>query len=178
MRTKKTKIIVTLGPATKTEQQLRQVKDKGVDFVRVNMSHSSIEDFEELLELAQHVGLSFIIDTEGSQIRTGPNRDGKVSFHENDVIKIHSGPILGDSENMALRPGSVVRHLEAGDLIHVDFDTLTLRVSDVSTASDGFVTATAITGGDVGSKKAVIIDPAIERQYPVPPLSDIDLRVD
>ena len=37
------KLIVTLGPATRAEESLRKIKDKGVDFIRINMSHSSIE---------------------------------------------------------------------------------------------------------------------------------------
>ena len=46
----KTKIIVTLGPATNTEEDLRKIKDKGVDFVRINMSHSSIDDLRYFIE--------------------------------------------------------------------------------------------------------------------------------
>ena len=45
----KTKIIVTLGPSTNTEQDLCRIKDKGVDFVRVNMSHSTLDDLRYFL---------------------------------------------------------------------------------------------------------------------------------
>ena len=65
----KVKTIVTLGPATRTEESLRKIKDREVDFVRVNMSHSGIEDLEYFVGLAKKNGLEFIIDTEGSQIR-------------------------------------------------------------------------------------------------------------
>ncbi len=172
----KTKIIVTLGPATSTERDLRQIQSRDVDFVRVNMSHSSLEEFEYLLGLSQKVGLPFIIDTEGSQVRTGPVREEMVSFNENDKVQIHSRPILRDSQNLRLRPGVVVDQLEAGDLIHIDFDTLILRVSDTSTVSEGYVTATVVSGGYVGSNRAVVIDPGIERRFQLPPLSDTDLR--
>jgi pyruvate kinase len=71
MNAKRTKIIVTLGPATSTEQDLRKIKDKGVDFVRINLSHSSLVDLEYYIHLSKRVGIPFIIDTEGSQVRTG-----------------------------------------------------------------------------------------------------------
>ncbi len=172
----KTKIIVTLGPATRTESALRQIQARGVDFVRVNMSHSSLEDFDYFMRLSRKVGLPFIIDTEGSQVRTGRVRDETVAFNEGTKVRIHARPFVGDSQNLQLRPGVVIQQLEKGDLIHIDFDTLILRVCDTTTVADGYITATAISGGYVGSNKAVVIDPGIERHIRLPSLSDIDLR--
>ena len=137
MNKKHTKIIVTLGPATNTEQDLRKIKDKGVDFVRANMSHSSLEDLEYFINLSKKVGIPFIIDTEGSQIRTGHLEGEALYFKENDVVKIYAKDIPGNRKKLCLRPGYVIEQLEVGDLIHIDFDTLVLRVTDVSTASKG-----------------------------------------
>src|SRR3989344_4412751 len=67
----KIKIIVTLGPATHTEEYLRKIKERGVDFARINMSHSSLDDLRYFIALAKKIGIPFIIDTEGSQVRTG-----------------------------------------------------------------------------------------------------------
>ena len=66
-----TKVIVTLGPSTNTLEQVSMIKSKGVDFVRVNMSHSTLDDLSYFLDLANKVDIPFIIDTEGSQVRTG-----------------------------------------------------------------------------------------------------------
>ena len=68
------KIIVTLGPATNTLEKISIIKNKGVDFVRINMSHSSIDDLKYYISLSKKVGIEFIIDTEGSQVRTGSLR--------------------------------------------------------------------------------------------------------
>ena len=40
------KIIVTLGPATYDVNKISMIKSKGIDFVRINMSHSSLNDLE------------------------------------------------------------------------------------------------------------------------------------
>jgi pyruvate kinase len=173
---KKTQIIVTLGPATSTEQDLRRIKDKGVDFVRVNMSHSSLEDLEYFINLSKKVGIPFIIDTEGSQIRTGHLEGEALVFKENDVVKIYAKDIPGTRKKLCLRPGHVIDQLEVGDLIHIDFDTLILRVTDVSTASEGYVTGKAITGGRIGGNKAVVIDPVFEKKFQLPPLSPKDYQ--
>lgn len=173
---KRTRIIVTLGPATNTEQDLRKIKGKDVDFVRVNMSHSSIEDLEYFIHLSKRVGIPFIIDTEGSQIRTGHLEEGVLYFKENDVVKIYAKEIPGNRKKLCLSPGYVIEQLEAGDLIHIDFDTLILRVTDVSTASKGYITGKVITGGLIGSNKAVVIHPIFEKKIHLPPLSPKDYQ--
>lgn len=176
MNKKRTKIIVTLGPATNTEQDLRKIKGKDVDFVRVNMSHSSLEDLEYFIHLSKKVGIPFIIDTEGSQIRTGHLEEGVFYFKENDVVKIYAKEIPGNRKKLCLSPGYVIEQLEAGDLIHIDFDTLILRVTDVSTASKGYITGKVITGGLIGSNKAVVIHPIFEKKIQLPPLSPKDYQ--
>jgi pyruvate kinase len=176
MNKKHVKIIVTLGPATKTELDLRKIKDKGVDFVRVNMSHSSLEDLEYFVNLAGKVGIPFIIDTEGSQIRTGYLQDEKLFLKENDVLKIYAKNIAGNQKELCLRPGYVIEQLEVGDLIHIDFDTLILRITDISSAAKGYITGKAITGGQIGSNKAVVIDPIFNKKFQLPTLSAKDYQ--
>jgi pyruvate kinase len=174
MNKKRIRIIVTLGPATNTEQDLRKIKDKDVDFVRVNMSHSSLEDLEYFINLSKRVGIPFIIDTEGSQIRTGDLEQEVIYFKENDVVQIFAQDMPGNRKKLCLRPGYVIEQLEVGDLIHIDFETLILRITDASTASEGFITAKTITSGLIGRNKAVVIDPVFEKKFQLPPLSPKD----
>lgn len=49
------KFIVTLRPSTKTEADLRALKKRGVDFVRINMSHSTTDDLKYFLGLAKQI---------------------------------------------------------------------------------------------------------------------------
>jgi pyruvate kinase len=170
----KTKTIVTLGPATRTEEDLRKIKNRGVDFVRINMSHSSIEDFRYFIALAKKVGIPFIVDTEGSQVRTGSLEEDKVTFAENAEVKLYNHPIIGNSEKINLKPEGVVRQLETGDILHVDFDSLILRVSNTSTLDRGYITAKVISAGILGNNKAVAIDPGMDKKFTLPALSAKD----
>jgi pyruvate kinase len=176
MNGKRTKVIVTLGPATRTEHHLRSIKDKGVDFVRVNMSHSSLEDLEYFMGLSIKVGIPFIIDTEGSQIRSGRLERESIYYKENQVVNLFAGDIPGNSGKLSIRPGYVIEQLEIGDLIYIDFDTLVLRVIDVSTVSNGFIRTNVISGGFIGSNKAVVVDPIFDKKFHLPPLSPKDYQ--
>ena len=90
----KVRVIVTLGPSTCTEESLRKIKDKGVDFVRVNMSHSNLDYLKNAIVLAKKVGIPFVIDTEGSQVRTGELSTATVELEDNEEIKIHNIKII------------------------------------------------------------------------------------
>ena len=171
-----TKIIVTLGPSTNTMEKVSLIKSKNVNFVRINMSHSSIEDLEYFIDLAKQVNIPFIIDTEGSQIRTGVLNSEFISFKENDVIRIYNDEIQGDSEKINLRPWQILDQLYEGDLLYVDFDTLVMRISDTSTINDGYISATIISSGKLGNNKGVVVDQRIERKISLPTLTPKDIE--
>ncbi|MDO8500065.1 MAG: sulfate adenylyltransferase [bacterium] len=176
MEKEKVKIIVTLGPSTRTEADLWKLKSKGVDFVRINMSHSSVEDLRYFIALAKKIDIPFIVDTEGSQVRSGKVAGSFINFEEGDEIKIHSADIIGDRQNISLHPGHIVGQLEAGDLVQIDFGSLVLRVSDTSLMPKGHIVAKVLTGGSIGSNKAVVIDPVMPRKFELPPLSEKDYQ--
>ena len=169
---RRTRVIVTLGPATAGERALRAIRARGVDFVRTNMSHSSLDDLERSIAAAKAVGVPFIIDTEGSQVRTGDLDAAVVYFEENAEVRLWNRARPG--QVLSLRPESVLGQLEVGDLVHIDFDTLVLRVIDTSTVGEGFVTTRAVAGGFVGRNKAVVVETVVPRKLELPVLSDKD----
>lgn len=168
--------IITLGPATNTKEALRKIKDRGGDFVRVNMSHSSLEDLEYFISLAKKVGLPFIIDTQGSQIRSGDLTENQAVLEENSEVKIYCDPIKGDRQRISLAPSKVVSQLEEGDTLRLDFDGLTLKVIDISTLDCGYIVAQVISGGVLGRNKGVVVDSWNGRSYDIPALTPTDYQ--
>ena len=73
---KRTKIIATIGPSSKSSEMIYQLYQKGMNVVRVNMSHASLNDLRDISsivtklnkKLTSSVGL--MIDTQGPEIRT------------------------------------------------------------------------------------------------------------
>lgn len=176
MKRRTIKSIITLGPSVNTQHYLKIIKDKGVDFVRVNLSHSSIEDLDYFLRISKELGVPFILDTEGSQIRTGDFEKDQTYFKDYHQIKIFTDQIVGNNKGFCLKPDFVVKSLHEGDVLHIDFDTLTLQIIDTSTIDLGYVIAKVITGGYLGQNKAVVIDPRFERHIDIPALTEKDLR--
>lgn len=171
------KIIVTVGPATHSLEHLSKMKDLGVDFIRINMSHSSIGSLKNFIGLSKKAGLPFIIDTQGSQIRTTGLARNCVAFKENQYVKIYSKTNLNKKDiGLCLQPSGVVNQLDPGDLIYVDFNSLILRVSDTSTLSKGYIVTQAINDGRVNNNKSVVVDPVFRNKINLPPLSPTDYK--
>ena len=175
LKDKKTKIIVTLGPSTKTEESLRKFKASGVDFVRINMSHSTTDDLRYFIGLAKRVGIPFIVDTEGSQIRTGELKGAPLYFKSGDTVKLLGKAIRGDLTKISIRPPEILTQLVEGDIIYCDFHSLVLKICDTKTASRGYVIAQVVASGFLGSNKGAVVHAAFPRkQYNLPPLSPKD----
>src|SRR3989344_5510456 len=173
---KKPQIIVTLGPATHTEEMVRALKHKGVDFVRVNMSHSPLAEQKHFMRMAKRIGIPFILDTEGSQIRTGVLSKAPLYFAEGASITLTNDGI-GDSSHIPLRPREIFTQLEVGDILYCDFDSLILRVHDVGDARRGKIRAQVIAGGLLGNNKGVVVDSVLpNKHYDLPTLSEKDLK--
>ncbi|MDP7196646.1 MAG: pyruvate kinase, partial [SAR202 cluster bacterium] len=135
---------MTLGPSTRTEEDLRKIKESGVDFVRINMSHSSAEDLRYYIKLSKKVGIPFIIDTEGSQVRTGELKEARIYFEEGTRVMLTNKKIVGDKTKISIRPAEILSQLDVGDVIYCDLGSLILRVHDVQNASSGHISAQVI----------------------------------
>lgn len=74
---RRTKIIVTLGPATDSPERIGRLIDAGMNIVRLNMSHAThewvrrvVKDIQTAAQ-AREVSVGIMMDTQGPAIRTG-----------------------------------------------------------------------------------------------------------
>ncbi|HTZ42130.1 MAG TPA: sulfate adenylyltransferase [Candidatus Omnitrophota bacterium] len=165
-----TKIICTIGPSSNNSEVLSKLKNRGVDFFRINLSHTEEEDIDKRIREIINYGVPIIIDTEGSQIRSG--NTGEITFSEGNIIKLFSEKIECDSENLFLNPQGIVKKLNEGDLISIDFNSVLLRVFDTSPINEGYVLCEVVIGGLIGGKKAVLVDSPL---FILPPFSKKDM---
>jgi pyruvate kinase len=161
-------LICTLGPSSLSTGVISQLEAAGVTSFRINMSHTDLADLERVIHLIQHATqVPICIDTQGAQIRTGEMGDG-ATVVEGTSVRLVPPTVQGDARWIPLTPADVFRHLEPGAWVSVDFDSVVLRVDRVGKEE---AEATVMTGGDVGSRKAVTAYPSPR----LPNLSEKDL---
>jgi len=168
---KKVKIIATIGPASNNEVILSSLKDRGVDFFRINLSHTNEEDIEKRIKEILPYNVPIILDTEGSQIRSGNTKE--IEFKEGEEIKLYDKKINCDSNSLFFEPAEVIGNFNVGDLISIDFNSVLLKVFSTSNLPNkGFIECKIIIGGIVGGKKATHVD---SPKFSLPPFSKKDL---
>ncbi|MEK6844005.1 MAG: sulfate adenylyltransferase [Nanoarchaeota archaeon] len=166
---KKVKIIATIGPGSNKPEILEKLKDRKVDFFRINLSHTEEEDIEQRIKDLLGYNMPIILDTEGSQVRTG--NSSEIEFLEGNVIKLHSKKVACDAFNLFLKPLVVISKLKGGDLISLEFNSVLLRVIDDSYLENGYIICQVAMGGKIGGKKAVQIE---SPTFSLPPFSKKD----
>jgi len=171
----KTIIIATLGPSTFEEHLLKKVEDRGIDFVRINLSHTSIDKVEETVQyITDTIATPLMIDTEGSQVRTGDLGVDTITLTMGNQIRVYKEHIVCDDKNIYLRPEMAVDQLQVGDLIFIDFDTIILRVDSLDRLKgNGYIVCSVLSGGVMGNNKAVTVP---QRNLNFPALSEKDVK--
>jgi pyruvate kinase len=161
-------LICTLGPSSLNERVISQLEAIGVKSFRINMSHTDMVDLERVIHFIQKcTKVPICIDTEGAQIRTGVMNDG-IAVHEGSPVRLVPAAIKGDASTIPLTPGNAIEGLRPETRMSIDFDSVILRIDRVV---DGAAEATVVTGGEIGSRKAVTAFPSPQ----LPTFSEKDL---
>ena len=156
----KIKLLATIGPSSFDKDTICEMESNGVDLFKINLSHTKISDLEEIIEsLHKWSSVPVCLDSEGAQVRNQYMINESVAFSIGDTVKIHAKEVKGDNKNISFVPQNVFKQLKVGDLIYVDFHSLTLEVIE---KRDEYFLAEVTSSGVVGSNKAVNINRGID----------------
>ena len=90
---KRTKIIATVGPATREEDKIIALYKAGVNVLRFNFSHADYENVDRVATMVHRLNsegttkLGLLLDTKGPEIRTG-DYEGVKNYEKGDVFNI------------------------------------------------------------------------------------------
>ena len=146
------RILVTLGPSSLSQGIIKECSDLGVHLFRLNLSHTPLDGLEETVErILSWTDVPLSLDSEGAQLRNHAMVGDAVFYSEGTTVLVHFREVLGDEKNISFRPLNVVRQFRVGDEIGVDFNHVTMKVTDLAPEH---CLAEIIQGGVVGSNKA------------------------
>ena len=107
-RIKKTKIIATLGPASSSAESIESLIKEGVDVLRINFSHSSHKEAENVIKEIRKINDSLstntaiLADLQGPKLRIGEVQEN-TELKDGDNIIIKTGKeFKGDSKTCLL----------------------------------------------------------------------------
>lgn len=170
MQSKKTKIVCTMGPATESEDVLRQLIKAGMNVARFNFSHGS-HDYHRagvarVRKVSAELGIpvAILLDTKGPEVRTGVLENGeKVHFETGDktIITTDDG-VVGNHERFSLDFKNLPNEVKPGDRILIDDGLLEFNVDKIEGTD---IYCTLGNAGDLGEHKGVNI-PGVDISLP------------
>src|SRR5580765_3323603 len=163
------KIVCTIGPASRDPRILRRLLEAGMDVARLNFSHGSHEHhlqcIQALRAAANKIGKTIAIleDLQGPKIRTRPLAGGQpVLLRSGQTFTITTARILGDSTRVNTTFLPLPKEVHRGDRILLSDGLIELRVQSVRGQD---VTCRVVNGGALGENKGINL-PGVKLRVP------------
>lgn len=165
---RKTKIICTIGPASESEEKLKELMLAGMNVARFNFSHGSHDEhrrkFERIRKLRDELDLpvATMLDTKGPEIRLKDFENGKCELRAGQSFTLTSREIKGTDKEVSITYKELTRDCKPGMTILLDDGLIELHVESVT---DTDIACTVVNGGPISDKKGVNV-PGAELSMP------------
>jgi len=180
---RRTKIVATIGPASRDPETLRRLIEAGMDVARLNFSHGTSEEHaamtQRLREAAGAVGrqIAILQDLPGPKLRIGPVEGDTVELHTGeDVTFVCGNGGTGTAQRLTVAHAQLALAVQPGEVMYLADGALRLRVRAVR-PQDGEVDCHIEHGGNVASRQGLNI-PGEAEVLPAVPEEDLALLAD
>jgi pyruvate kinase len=177
---RRTKIVATIGPASRDPDTLARMVEAGMDVARLNFSHGSrdvhAESVERVREAAARAGrqVAILQDLPGPKIRIGRVQDDVVELKPGEKLVLVCGSDeVGREDRVAVSWEGLASAVDPGDVIYLADGAIRLRVQSVLDSDSEIETAVEI-GGSVASRQGLNI-PGSTRGLPAVPEEDLEM---
>ena len=161
-RVRKTKIICTIGPASESEEKLKELMLAGMNVARFNFSHGTHEEqkakFERVDKVRKELNLpvATLMDTKGPEIRLRDFEGGKAELVAGQTFVLTTEEMLGTAQKAAISYKNLKNDISVGTTILIDDGLIEMVVE----AIDGEeISCRVINGGFVSNHKGAKTEP-------------------
>lgn len=174
---KKTKIVATMGPATRDREVLKKMLLAGMDVCRINFSHGEHEDYRVLVEMLRSLDIelnkstAILADLQGPKLRIGDVENGSFEVKKGDEILIGVENVLGSSKKVSITHLDFPSDVKKGEMILINDGKLQLQI--LETDGKELVKAKFLNDGVMSSRKGVNLP---DTKVSIPSLTEKDLN--
>ena len=157
----RSKIICTVGPATDSIRNLRQLHKCGMNVVRINMSHATHTSALKVITKINKINessdtmlpkIGILLDTQGPEIRTG-DTSIPIELKVGDEIKLTiRDEIDVETSSIKVNYKDLVHSVDVGSRISVDNGLINFKVLSKDSET---LFCKVLHGGKLGSKRHV-----------------------
>ena len=154
---RKTKIVITLGPATSSLEMVEKLILKGVNVFRLNFSHGDHETHKKSIQTIREASknlskeVAILQDISGPKVRIG-KIEGVLKLKKGDILKLSKEEDENDAYSLALSYTDIIDMVNIGEEVFFADGTL----QTIVTAKDnGVLELKLLNDGELTSKKGV-----------------------
>ena len=169
MISRHSKIVCTIGPATRSPRMIRKLIQAGMDVARLNFSHGTHEEHAQSITMLRDAAMelkkpiAILADLQGPKIRTGALAGGgTVLLRAGQKFVITTAKVLGDSTRVNTTFQPMPREVKRGDRILLSDGLIELRVESSSHTE---VICQVANGGLLGEHKGINL-PGVKLRVP------------
>ena len=162
---RKTKIICTIGPASQSEEKLRELMLAGMNVARFNFSHGDHEEQHgkyDRMSKELNLPIAALLDTKGPEIRLRDFEGGKVMLEAGQKFTLTTKEIMGTNEIASITYKELIHDISAGTTILIDDGLIEMTVEEIT---DTDIICNVVNGGPVSNHKGVNV-PGAELSMP------------
>lgn len=165
---RKTKIICTIGPASQSEEKLRELMLAGMNVARFNFSQGDHEEqhgkYDRMRKVSKELNLPIaaLLDTKGPEIRLRDFEGGKVMLEAGQKFTLTTKEIMGTNEIASITYKELIHDISAGTTILIDDGLIEMTVEEIT---DTDIICNVVNGGPVSNHKGVNV-PGAELSMP------------
>jgi pyruvate kinase len=177
---RRTKIVATIGPASRHPETLRRMVRAGMDVARLNFSHGTIEEHAETARMVRDAAnaagrpVAILQDLPGPKLRIGQLVDDRVELETGSTVTfVCHADGLGDAHQMSVAVPELASAVDLGEIVYLADGSVRLRVTAVRSESAEFDCEVEF-GGAVASRQGLNI-PGETEILPSVPQGDLDM---
>jgi pyruvate kinase len=154
----RTKIVCTIGPATRSREAIRALAEAGMDVARLNFSHGTHEEHGEVVrwvrEASREIGreIGVLQDLGGPKIRTGKLVKPVVELRPGREFLISTQECEGDETRVSISYPALPRDVATGDRLLLSDGEIELEVIETGGTE---VRCRVVVGGKLTAHKGL-----------------------
>ncbi len=171
---RKTKIICTIGPASESEEKLKELMLAGMNVARFNFSHGTHEEqkvkLTRVIKVSNELGLpvATLLDTKGPEIRLKDFEGGKAMLEAGQQFTLTTDEVMGTAEKASITYKNLKDDVKKGMTILIDDGKIEMTIEKIT---ENDIVCRVINGGAVSNHKGINVPGAI---LSMPYISEVD----
>lgn len=156
----KTKIVATIGPASRDKEVIKGLIEAGMDVARINLNYSNYDFCTEVVETINEINeeldtnVAIMFDIKGPTLKVGKFINGEATFTEGTKIRVYNDDTVGDETKFAIKYEELIDEINYDSMIKIDDGHISFKVLD---KGKDYLLCEVIDGGTVKDEMPLII---------------------